>query len=165
MERCRVVRCLNRLGFELAPFVVLRHQVIGEFLCQFFRCGYCWRTDDSDLNVISDYRIDVRRRFDIAYLAQVEFCESAENIRIISAIPDALEFGHPCRADHIGRLSVRLRLTTDVAVVVGIVGKVIWSFLHWDVAGSAASVFDVERTGYVLRVRSNWVSHRAIDLC
>lgn len=163
LERCGVVGRLNRPGFELPPFVVLCRQVIDKFLCQLFRRSDHRRADNIDLNVISDYGMNVRGRSSIAYYPQIEFCKPAKNIRIISAISNALKFGHPCGADHIGRFSLRLRLTTYKAVVVGIVGKVARSFLHRDITRRATSVFDIEWAKYVFWVRSNFVGHRPVD--
>ena len=49
-------------------------------------------------------------------------------------------------------------------MAVCIVGKMVWGFLHWYVASSAAAVFDVERALDVLRMLSNRVGHLVITV-
>ena len=104
------------------------------------------------------------RRLNVADFTQIKFSQSTKNIGIVSAIPNALEFGHPCCANHVCRVRSGFRLLANVTVVVTIVGEVVWGFLHWDVTGCAATIFNVERAIDVLRMWSNRFGHRFIGL-
>jgi hypothetical protein len=92
----------------------------------------------------------------------IDVCHPFQYCVVSSAIVDALELRARYCLDHAVKLGFVRRLPRDVAVMrtgsVNVVGKQFRRFDHGDIAGRAATVFNIEVAWNVLAVRSHHVA-------
>lgn len=109
----------------------------------------------------SKYRLSAGQLGSVAKLLLSEFPKPAEDLWLLSAIPNALQLRSPHRPQHAIQFVRGLWLPFDVAVIAVVIGKQARGLGKRDVAGRAAAVDYIEWANGIEVVRSNGVAHRS----